>query len=30
MVEIRGKAIDMELEGQQLHELWPTLIRPAK
>jgi type 1 glutamine amidotransferase len=29
-VEIRGKAIDMELEGQQLHELWPALIRPAK
>jgi hypothetical protein len=29
-VEIRGKAIDMELEGQQLHELWPALIRPIK
>src|SRR5258706_1411559 len=29
-VEIRGKAIDIELEGQQLHELWPALVRPAK
>jgi type 1 glutamine amidotransferase len=29
-VEIRGKAIDMELEGKQLHELWPALVRPAQ
>jgi hypothetical protein len=29
-VEIRGKAIDQELEGRQLHELWPALVRPAK
>jgi type 1 glutamine amidotransferase len=29
-VEIRGKAIDTELKGQQLHELWPALVRPAK
>jgi type 1 glutamine amidotransferase len=26
-VEIRGKVIDTELEGQQFHELWPALIR---
>jgi type 1 glutamine amidotransferase len=29
-VEIRGKAVDMELEGQKLHELWPGQVRPAK
>jgi type 1 glutamine amidotransferase len=29
-VEIRGKAMDMELEGKQLHELWPASVRPAK
>lgn len=27
-VEIRGKIIDSELEGQQLHELWPAMVRP--
>ena len=25
-VQIRGKAVDMELEGQQLHELWPGAV----
>lgn len=29
-VEIKGKAVDMELEGKQLHELWPASVRPAK
>jgi len=29
-VDIRGKAVDMELEGQQLHEIWPASVRPAK
>jgi hypothetical protein len=29
-VELRGKPVDMELAGQQLHELWPTLVRPAQ
>jgi type 1 glutamine amidotransferase len=29
-VEIRGKAVDMELEGQNLKELWPGQVRPAK
>jgi hypothetical protein len=29
-VEIRGKAVKMELEGQQLDELWPGQIRPAR
>jgi type 1 glutamine amidotransferase len=28
-VEIRGKAVDMELEGRQLKELWPGQVRPA-
>ena len=27
-VEIRGKVVDTELEGQQLHELWPAQVRP--
>jgi len=29
-VEIRGKAVDMELEGQNLKEVWPAAIRPAR
>jgi type 1 glutamine amidotransferase len=29
-VEIRGKAVDMELEGKQLHEIWPASVRSAK
>jgi type 1 glutamine amidotransferase len=29
-VDIRGKISDMELEGKQLHELWPVSVRPAK
>jgi len=29
-VEIRGKAVEMELEGQNLNELWPASVRPAK
>lgn len=28
-VEIRGKAVDIDLEGQHLGELWPGAIRPA-
>lgn len=28
-VIIRGKAVDMELEGTNLHELWPVAIRLA-
>jgi len=27
LVEIRGKVIETELEGQQLRELWPALVR---
>jgi len=27
-VEMRGKAIDMELEGQRLREIWPAAVRP--
>ncbi len=27
-VEIKGKPVDMELEGQHLHELWPIAVRP--
>lgn len=30
MVEIRGKAVDMELEGQNLHELWPGAVRTVE
>src|SRR5438105_4763274 len=26
-VEIRGKVVDMELEGQAVHELWPGAVR---
>ena len=29
-VDVRGKAVDMELEGRQLKELWPGQVRPAK
>lgn len=29
-VEIKGKAVDMELEGKKVHELWPASVRPAK
>jgi hypothetical protein len=28
-VEIRGKAVDMNLEGQRIREIWPASIRPA-
>ena len=28
-VEIRGKAVDMELEGQNLKEIWPAAVRLA-
>jgi len=28
-VEIRGKAVDMELEGQSLREIWPAAVRAA-
>lgn len=28
-VEIRGKAVDMELEGQSLREIWPAAVRIA-
>jgi hypothetical protein len=28
-VEIRGKAVDMELEGQNLKEIWPAAVRTA-
>ena len=27
-VEIRGKPVDMSLEGQNLKELWPAAVRP--
>lgn len=27
-VEIRGKPVDMELEGQSLKEIWPAAVRP--
>jgi hypothetical protein len=29
-VEIRGKAVEMNLEGRHLQEIWPGSIRPAK
>jgi type 1 glutamine amidotransferase len=29
-VDIKGKAVDMELEGKPLHEIWPAAVRPAK
>lgn len=29
-VEIRGKAVDMDLEGQSLKEIWPAAVRAAK
>ena len=29
-VEIRGKPVTMELEGQKLNELWPAQVRPAR
>jgi hypothetical protein len=29
-VEIRGKAVDMALEGQNLKEIWPAAVREAK
>ena len=28
-VEIRGKAVEMDLEGQKLRELWPATVREA-
>jgi hypothetical protein len=28
-VEIRGKAVEMDLEGQKLRELWPATVRKA-
>ena len=28
-VEIRGKAVDMNLEGQNLKEIWPAAVRVA-
>lgn len=28
-VEIRGKAVDTNLEGQRLHEIWPGDVRAA-
>ncbi len=28
-VEIRGKPVDMELEGRSLREIWPAAVRPA-
>ncbi len=28
-VEIRGKPVDMNLEGQALKEIWPAAVRPA-
>jgi len=28
-VEIRGKAVDMELEGQAVREIWPGAVRPV-
>ena len=28
-VELRGKAVDVELEGKNLHEIWPAAVRPA-
>ncbi len=28
-VEIRGKAVDMELAGRPVREIWPAAIRPA-
>ena len=28
-VELRGKAVDMELEGKNLREIWPAAVRPA-
>ena len=28
-VEIRGKAVDMELSGQAVREIWPAAIRPV-
>ena len=29
LVEIRGKSVNMELEGQSLHEIWPAAVRTA-
>ena len=29
-IEIRGKSVEMNLEGQHLQEIWPGSIRPAK
>ena len=28
-VDIRGKAVDLALEGQQLREIWPAAVRAA-
>jgi hypothetical protein len=28
-VEIRGKPVNMELEGQALAEIWPAAVRPT-
>jgi hypothetical protein len=28
-VEIRGKAVEMELEGRKLREIWPATVRKA-
>jgi hypothetical protein len=28
-VEIKGKAVDMELEGQSVREIWPAAVRPG-
>ena len=28
-IEIRGKAVDMALEGRQLREIWPAAVRVA-
>jgi hypothetical protein len=29
-VEVKAKAVSMELEGQNLNEIWISQIRPAK
>lgn len=29
-VEIRGKAVDMELEGRSVREIWPASVKPLK
>jgi type 1 glutamine amidotransferase len=29
-VDIKGKAVSMELEGKQVNEIWPASVKPAK